>query len=43
MGDFAESNMVFELGDVISKWEVLCDGSGGEPCDSFIFHINVDK
>ena len=43
MGDFAEGDMVFELGDVISKWEVLCDGSGGEPGDSFILDVNVDK
>ena len=31
MGDFAEGDVVFELGDVVSKWEALCDGSGGEP------------
>ena len=43
MGDFAEGNVVFELGDVVSKWKVLCDGSGGEPCDSFVLDINVDK
>ena len=39
MGDFTEGNVVFELGDVISKWEVLCDGSGGEPCNGFVFDI----
>ena len=43
MGDFAEGDMVFELGDVVSKWKVPCDGSGGEPCDSFILDVNVDK
>ena len=25
MGDFAEGDVVFELGDIISLWEVLCD------------------
>ena len=25
MGDFAEGDVVFKLGDVISQWEVLCD------------------
>ena len=43
MGDFAEGDVVFELGDVVSKREVLCDGSGGEPCDSFVLDVNVDK
>ena len=43
MGDFAESDMVFELGDVVSEWEVLCDGCGGEPGDCFILDIYVDK
>ena len=43
MGDFAEGDMVFELGDVVSKWKVLCDRSGGEPCDGFVFDVNVDK
>ena len=43
MGDFAEGDVVLELGDVISKWEVLCDGSGGEPCNSFILDIDVDE
>ena len=43
MGDFTEGDVVFELGDVVSKWKVLCDGSGGEPGDSFILDVNVDK
>ena len=43
MSDFAEGNMVFELGDVVSKWEVLCDGSGGEPCNGFVLDVNVDE
>ena len=43
MGDFAEGDVVFELRDVVSKWKVLCDGSGGKPCNSFILDINVDK
>ena len=43
MGDFAEGDVVFELGDVVSKWKVLCDRSGGEPHDSFVLDINVDK
>ena len=43
MGDFAEGDMVLELGDVISKWEVLGDRGGGEPGNSFIFDINVDE
>ena len=25
MGDFAKGDVVFELGNVISQWEVLCD------------------
>ena len=25
MGDLAKSDVVFELGDIISQWEVLCD------------------
>ena len=36
MGDFAEGDVVFKLGDVVSKWKVLCDGSGGEPCNSLM-------
>ena len=43
MGDFTEGNVVFELGDVVPKWEALCDRSGGEPCDSFVLDIDVDK
>ena len=43
MGDFAEGDVAFELGDVISKWEVLCDRGGGEPSNSFILDINVDE
>ena len=43
MGDFTEGDVVFELGDIVSKWKVLCDGSSGEPCNSFIFNINVDE
>ena len=43
MVDFTEGNVVFELGDVISEWEVLCDGGGGEPCNSFILDIDVDE
>ena len=43
VGDFAEGDVVFELGDVISEWEVLCDRSGGEPCNSFVLDVNVDK
>ena len=43
MDDFTEGNMVFGLGDVISKWEVLCDGGGGEPCNGFVLDINVDE
>ena len=43
MGDFAEGNVVFELGDVVSKWKVLCDGSGGEPCNSFVLDVDVDE
>ena len=31
MGDFAEGDVVFELGDVVSKQKVLCDRSGGKP------------
>ena len=43
MGDFTEGNVVFKLGDVISEWEVLRDRGGHEPCNSFIFDINVDE
>ena len=43
MGDFAEGNVVFELGDVVSKGKVLCDRSGGEPHNGFIFDVDVDK
>ena len=43
MGDFAEGDMVFELGNVISQWEVLCDGGSGEPCNGFMLDINMDK
>ena len=43
MGDFAEGDMVLELGDVVSEWEVLCDGGGGEPCNSFVLDIDVDE
>ena len=43
MGDFTEGDVVSELGDVVSKWKVFCDGSGGKPCDSFVLDINVDK
>ena len=43
MGDFAEGDMVFKLGDVVSKWKVLCDGSGGEPCNGFVLDVNVDE
>ena len=43
MGNFTEGNVVFELGDVISEWEVLCDGSGGEPCDSFVLDVDMDE
>ena len=43
MGDLAEGDVDFELGDVVSKWEVLCDGSSGEPSDSLIFDVNVDE
>ena len=43
MGDFTKGNMIFELGDIISEWKVLWDGGSGEPGDSFIFDINVDK
>ena len=44
VGDFTEGDVVFELGDEISEWEVFCDRSGGgEPCNSFIFDINVDQ
>ena len=43
MGDFIGGNMVFELGDIISKWEVFGDRGGGEPSNSFILDINMDK
>ena len=43
MGDFTEGDVVFELGNVISKWEVLCDRHGGEPHNSFILDINVNE
>ena len=43
MGYFTEGDVVFELGDVISEQEVLCNGSGGEPHDSFILDIDMDK
>ena len=43
MGDFAQGDMVFELGDVVSEWKILCDGSGGEPCDGFILDVDVDE
>ena len=43
MGDFTEGDVVFELGDVVSKWETLSDGSGGEPCNSFIFDVDVNE
>ena len=43
MGDFAEGDVVFELGDVVSKQKVLGDGSGGEPCNSFVLDVNVDE
>ena len=43
MGDFAEGDVVFQLGDVVSKQEILCDGSGGESCNSFILDVNVDE
>ena len=35
--------MVLELGDVVSKRKVLCDRSGGEPCNSFVLDVNVDE
>ena len=43
MGDFTEGNVVFKLGDVVSKWEILCDGSGSEPCNSFVLDVNVNE
>ena len=43
MGYFAEGDVVFELGDIISKREVLCNGSGGEPSNGFIPDIDVDE
>ena len=43
MGDYAEGDMIFELGYVIPKWKVFCDRGGGEPGDCFIFDINIDK
>ena len=43
MGNFAKGDVVFELGDIISKWEVLHGGSGGEPCNSFVLDIDMDK
>ena len=43
MGDFAEGDVVFELGDVISKWEVLGDRDGGEPYNGFVLDVNVDE
>ena len=43
MGDFAEGNVVFELGDVVSKRKVLCNGSSGESSNSFILDVNVDE
>ena len=39
VGDFTESYMVFELGNVISEWEVLCNRSSGVPGDGFILNI----
>ena len=43
MGDFAEGDVVFELGNVIPEWEVLCDRGGGEPSNGFILDIDVDE
>ena len=43
MGYFTEGDVVFELGDIIPEWEVFCNGSGGEPCNSFVLDINVDE
>ena len=43
VGDFAEGDMVLELGDIISEWEVLGDRGGGEPSNSFVLDINMDK
>ena len=43
MGDFTEGDMVFELGDIISQWEVLHDRGGSEPCDGFVLDVDVDE
>ena len=43
MSDFAEGDVVLELGDVVSKREILCDGSGSEPCNSFVLDVDVDE
>ena len=43
VSDFAEGDMVFELGDVVSKRKVLCDRSSGKPCNGFVLDINVDE
>ena len=43
MGYFAEGDVVFELGDIIPEWEVFRNGSGGEPCDSLILDVDMDK
>ena len=43
MGDFTEGNVVFKVGNLVSKWKVLCDGSGGEPGNSFVLNVNVDE
>ena len=43
MGDFAEGNVVFKLGDVVSEWKVLCDKGGGEPCNGFVLDVNMGE
>ena len=43
VSDFAKGDVVFELGDVVSKRKVLCDRSSGKPCNSFILNVDVDE
>ena len=43
MSNFAKSDLVLELWNIISQWEFIRGAGVSEPCDSFIFHINVNE
>ena len=43
MGNFTKGNMVLELRNVITEWEVLGDNSSGEPGNSFILNIDMNE